>query len=307
MKLKNKRYFLILFLVVTNGVLFSQQYPQFTQYTYNMNVVNPAYAGSRESLSVNMLGKTQWVGVEGAPKTGTFSIHSPIGENVGLGFSAIYDEIGPLKDTYLFGDFSYTLRVSDQAQLALGLKAGVSLQTINPALFRFNNSQSFNTDFNNKVSPNFGVGAYYFEEKFYAGISIPNILETDFFQRNSGSASAPTKSAALFLTSGYVFDLNREIKLKPATMIRYQNGFPISVDISATAFFQDTFELGVSYRYNQSINFLAAINVNDNFRFGYAYDYSIGDLSTFNNGSHEVLLLFDLPVGERIKRRLRCF
>lgn len=307
MHTKLQKYFLILILLVVNFGLFSQQYPQFTQYTYNMNVINPAYAGSRESLSVNMLGKSQWIGVEGAPKTGTFSIHSPIGEKVGLGLSAIFDEIGPLKDTYVYADFSYTIRVSRVGQLAFGLKGGFSFQNINPDLFRFNNIQSFNNDFNNKVSPNFGAGAFYFEEKFYFGASIPNILDTSFFQRNSGSVSAPSKSTAFFLTTGYVFDINREVKFKPSTMIRYTDGFPLSIDISANAFFQEKFELGVSYRYNQSINFLAAINVNDNFRFGYAFDYTVGNLSAFNNGSHEILLLFDLPVGERVKRRFNCF
>lgn len=306
-KKKFRYYFVILFLLGVNDIVFSQQSPQYTQYAYNMNIVNPAYAGSRGSLSVNMLGKTQWIGVEGAPRTATLSIHSPIGQNVGLGFSAIYDEIGPLKDTHLYGDFSYTLRVSNVGQLALGLKAGVSFQNINPLLFRFNNNQTFNNDFNNKLSPNFGVGAYYFEDKFYLGASIPNILNTTFFERNLGSASAPSENSAIFLTSGYVFDINNDVKLKPSTMVRYQDEFPISVDISGTIFYQDQLEFGVSYRYNQSVNFLAAINVNDNFRFGYAYDYTLGELSTFSKGSHEILLLFDLPIGGRLERKRLWF
>jgi type IX secretion system PorP/SprF family membrane protein len=272
-----------------------------------MNVVNPAYAGLRESLSVNILSKSQWIGVEGAPKTGTFSIHSPVGEKLGLGFSAIFDEIGPLKDTYVYADFSYTIRVSNEGQLAFGLKGGFSFQNINPDLFRFNTAQSFNNDFNNKVSPNFGTGIYYFEEKFYVGASIPNILNTSFFQRNSGSVSTPSKSSAFFLTSGYVFDINRNVKFKPSTMIRYSEGFPLSVDVSGNVFFEEKLELGISYRYDQSVNFLAAINVNNNFRFGYVYDYTLGDLSTFNNGSHEILLMFDLPVGRRLERKRLWF
>jgi type IX secretion system PorP/SprF family membrane protein len=294
-------------MIAIHGIVFSQQYPQFTQYTYNMNIVNPAYAGSRESLSINMLGKKQWVGVEGSPETATFSIHSPVGKNVGLGLSAIYDQLGPLKETHIYGDFSYTLQLSNKGKLALGLKGGVSFQNIDPSLFRFNENESTPNDFVNKTSPNIGVGAYYYQENFYIGASIPNILDTSFFERESGAVSRVSKSTAFFLTSGYVFKMHKDLQIKPAAMIRYSEGSPVSVDVSGTVFIQNNLEIGLSYRYEQSLNFMTAIFVNDNFRVGYAYDYSVGKLSNFNNGSHEILLLFDLANGERGRRRLVCF
>jgi type IX secretion system PorP/SprF family membrane protein len=295
-------YFVILLFLGVSDIVFSQQNFNYTQYTYSMSIVNPAYAGSRESLSVNVLWKTQWLGIEGAPKTSTLSIHSPLGEKVGLGFSAVYDEVGPLKDTHLYGDFSYAVRVSLKGQLAFGLKGGVSLQNINSALFMFNENESFDNDFENKVSPNFGVGVYYFQDFFYVGASIPRILDTNFSTINSGSTSRVSKNTAFFITSGYVFEINRDLKLKPSTMIRYSKDLLMSIDVSATAFIKDKLEIGASYRHNESINFMAGVFVSDSFRIGYSYDYTIGDLSTFNNGSHEILFLFDLPLGKRIKR-----
>lgn len=299
-----QNYFLIIVFIGASCSYYSQQYPQYTQYTYNMNVVNPAYAGSRDGFTINSIGKKQWVGVEGSPKTGTLSIHSPVGRNVGLGFSAIYDEIGPLKDTHIHGDFSYSLTLTDQSKLALGIKAGVSFQNLNSSLFKFNELQNFNNDFNNTVSPNFGFGVFYYEEKFYIGASIPNFLTTEFLERNTGFVSTVSKSSAIFLTSGYVIDISKNYKIKPTTMIRYAAGYPVSFDVSATAFLQKTVEVGVSYRYKQSMNYLFAINVNSKFKIGYAYDYSLGDLSIFNNGSHEILLLYNLPKIDRGRKRL---
>ncbi len=298
-ELKNKRnfYFIIVMYLGLLQTINAQQYPQYTQYTYNMTIVNPAYAGSRNALSINMLGRTQWVGVEGAPKTGTLSIHSPVGlhENMGLGFSAIYDQVGPLKETHLYADISYTLDVSYSGKLAFGLKGGVSFQNLNQSLLNFNSSQSFTANLNNRTYPNFGFGMYYNEEKFYVGVSIPNILQTNFLNSESGLITETSKNSTFFIASGYVFEINDDIQLKPSFLVKYSSVLPTSFDLSATVFIQNKLELGTSYRLSESMSFVAALFVNDNLRIGYAYDYSVGNLSGYSNGSHEIMLLFDLP------------
>ena len=272
----------------------AQQDPQYTQYMYNMNIVNPAYAGSYDALALNFLGRSQWVGIDGAPETLTFNLHAPVGKNVGLGFSAIADKIGPLTEQNVYADFSYTLKVSEEANLAFGIKTGFSamnaplslLETTNPGDPAFDNNL-------NRINPNFGLGAFYYKERFYLGFSMPNILQTVHFERSNGAITRATDVMHMFLTSGYVFDLTNEIKLKPSTMIKAVPGAPLSIDLSGNLLFNDSFELGLSYRLDDSVSALVNVRASRNLRIGYAYDYTISNLGDFNTGSHEIFLLFD--------------
>ena len=184
----------VLFLISFTSV-FGQQDAQYTQYMYNMNVLNPAYAGSRGNLSIGMLGRTQWVGIEGAPQTLTFSLNSPVGKNVGMGLSVIADTYGPVQEQNVFGDFSYTLKTSEFGRLALGLKAGasflnVNLLSLNPNDPEFSDALSNNV---NEVFPNIGAGAYYYTDRFYLGLSAPNFIERDHLNNDSGIASTATE------------------------------------------------------------------------------------------------------------------
>ncbi len=281
----------------------AQQDPQYTQYMYNMNIVNPAYAGSYDALALNFLARTQWVGIDGAPETLTFNIHAPVGKDVGLGLSVISDKIGPLTEQSVFADFSYTLKLSETANLAFGVKAGISnmnaplslLQTTNPGDPAFDNNL-------NKTNPNFGLGAYYYKEKFYLGLSMPNILKTVHFERSNGAITRATDEMHMFLTSGYVFDVSDDIKLKPSTLIKAVPGAPLSIDFSGNVLFNDNFELGLSYRLDESVSALVNVKATSNLRIGYAYDYTLTNLGDFNTGSHEIFLLFDFNfVRDKIK------
>jgi len=275
----------------------AQQDPQYTQYMYNMNIVNPAYAGSLDYLSVNFLARSQWVGIDGAPKTLTLGIHSPVGRRVGLGLSVIVDKLGPVQEQNLYGDFSYTLPVSEKGKLAFGLKAGFTffkadLNAIVPYLTEANDALFIDNNIN-KALPNFGVGAFYYTDKFYVGLSIPNLLETLHFERSGGQVTKATEVKHYFLTSGYVFKLTNNIKFKPSTMVKVVSGAPLSIDVSGNFLFNDKFEIGLSHRLNESVSALINIRAKDNLRIGYAYDYTITDLGAFNSGSHEVFLLFN--------------
>lgn len=280
----------------------AQQDPQYTQYMYNMNVLNPAYAGSKDALNINFLARSQWVGFEGAPKTITLGLHAPVGKNVGLGLSVIVDKLGPLEEQNIYGDFSYTLNLNNNAKLALGLKAGYTfynlcipcLTTITPG------DESLNNNNANKAFPNFGVGAFYYTEKFYAGVSIPNLLQSFHFDKSGGQVTRASETKHLFLTTGYVFNLSQSLKLKPSIMAKAIEGTPLSIDFSGNLLFNDKIEAGLSYRLDESFSALINIRVSKSLRIGYAYDHTLTNLQEFNTGSHEVLLLFNFG-SENVK------
>lgn len=287
-------------LLMFGSVLYSQQDIQATQYMYHMNVMNPAYAGARGTLSLNMLGRTQWVGIEGAPETATFSIHSPFKKNVGMGVSIVYDQLGPVKETNAYVDFSYTLNTSTEGKLAFGLKAGATSHVINRSLLLTLNpeDQLLNNSEANRFSPNFGVGMFYYTQNYYLGLSVPNILKSKYYKTKKGYTSNASETAHYFLTTGYVFELNENLDLKPSTLIKAAVGAPVSIDLSLNALISDKLELGVSYRLDDSVSAMIGFNLNPDLRLGYAYDYTLSDFGEFNNGSHEIMLLYDVRRSE---------
>jgi type IX secretion system PorP/SprF family membrane protein len=289
--MKKIKILLGVMIMLSLSSVYGQQDPQYTQYMYNQNVLNPAYAGSKGVMSIGMLGRTQWVGVEGAPQTLTLSIHSPVGRNVGLGFSVIHDEIGPAIEDNLYADFSYTIHTSEEGNLAFGLKAGFTFLNV-----RSLDGQLADPSLNepvNKATPNFGAGVFYYKQKFYVGLSIPNFLETRHLESDNGIVSTASEKMHYFLTSGYVFDVSEDVKLKPSAMVKAVIGAPVSVDLSVNALINEKFELGLSYRFDDSVSAILGLNISDDMRIGYAYDYTTSNFGQFNSGSHEIMLLFD--------------
>lgn len=280
------------------SLAYSQQDPQYTQYMYNMNVLNPAYAGSQGTLSLGLLGRTQWVGLQGAPRTLTAAIHAPVGRNVGLGFSVIADEIGPVKEQNVYADFSYTMETSDEGRLAFGLKGGFTFQTID--FLRLSTNQQGDPLFSenlNKTYPNFGAGVFYYTDEFYVGLSMPNMLETRYFEKKAGLITTASEKMHYFLTSGYVFDVSEDLKLKPSVMLKAVSGAPLSVDLSGNALIYEKLELGLSWRIDDSVSGMINFLVAPNLRLGYAYDYTTSNLGDFNSGSHEIFLLYNVDMS----------
>lgn len=272
--------------------VFGQQDPQYTQYMYNMNVLNPAYAGSKGVTSIGILGRTQWVGVEGAPRTVTLSGHAPMGKAVGLGMSIIHDEIGPVKEDNVYADFSYTIFTSDVGRLAFGLKAGVTFLDVRETIMVDDDPDPLNVPIH-QTSPNFGAGVYYYTNKFYVGLSAPNFLETEHLEKEGGVVSTASEKMHYFATAGYVFDIADNLKLKPSTMLKATDGAPISLDLSLNLLVDERVELGLSHRIDDSISAMVGFQVNNDFRVGYAYDYTTTRFGNFNSGTHEIMLLFD--------------
>ena len=306
--MKKIKFILVGLMGLITSLSYSQQDPQYTQYMYNMNVLNPAYAGSQGTLSLGLLGRTQWVGLQGAPRTITAAIHAPVGRNVGLGFSVIADEIGPVKEQNVYADFSYTMETSDEGRLAFGLKGGFTFQTID--FLRLSTDQQGDPLFSenlNKTYPNFGAGVFYYTDEFYIGLSMPNMLESRYFEKKAGIITTASEKMHYFLTSGYVFDVSEDLKLKPSVMFKAVSGAPLSVDLSGNALIYEKLELGLSYRIDDSISGMINFLVAPNLRLGYAYDYTTSNLGDFNSGSHEVFLLYNVDLSRGNLKSPRFF
>lgn len=293
--MKNIISFAVLLISITS---FAQQDALFTQYMYNMSVINPAYATNNPGV-VNFGGlyRTQWVGMEGAPRTGTFFAHTPLNEKVEVGLSFVNDQIGGgiINQNNVFGDFAYVLPVSDEAKLSLGLKAGASFFNLNAA--NLDRGVDADAAFGNvsKVLPNIGVGAFYFHDRYYVGFSAPNLLQNQTTATVNGiQTSVQTKSIHYFLTGGYIFDLTSNLKYKPAFMFRSVMSAPVSFDITNNVLINEKLELGIGYRINTAVIGNVIFSIKPNLRIGYSYDYSTNSLQKYNSGSHEILLLFNL-------------
>jgi len=305
-----KKIYFIAILALAISELRAQQDPHYTQYMYNMSVMNPAYAGSKESISGGLLYRKQWIEIEDAPTTGTFFIHSPVGRNVGLGLSVISDKIGPVEENNVYADFSYTLNLGGEHKLAFGLKGGLTMHKIDfDYIFTTLPDQSpldpFSSGNPNNTFLNIGSGVFYYTDKYYVAFSVPNMLKSkylDFSGRQYG-----TEVIHYFLTGGYVFDLNPNLKFKPSAMIKSSVNAPTSVDVSANFMFYDKLELGATYRREDSFGGMVNFAVTPGLRIGYAYDHVISDLKTVTPASHEVMLLFDINIPKKVSRSPRYF
>ena len=285
----NKIKFIVLLFLIAELNSFAQQNSQYTQYMYNMSVINPAYSGSSGIPVVRVAGRTQWVNILVAPRTASFSLDAPVGRSVGLGFSVIHDRIGPVRENIVTGDFSYTIFTSDEGRLAFGLKGGFrsfdigTLTTIDP--------DPINVPIN-RISAVVGAGVFYYTDKFYAGFSSPNLLKTKYDDRDVAVITDANDSAPFYLTSGYVFDITDDIKLKPSTMFKMASGSPISIDISTNLLINNNLEFGLSYRFDDSMAAMIGIQASQKIRFGYAFEYSTSNFGRFNSGTHELLLIY---------------
>ncbi|WP_425433045.1 PorP/SprF family type IX secretion system membrane protein [Flavobacterium album] len=290
-------------LIVYALQLHAQQDPQYTQYMYNTLTVNPAYTGSTGNLEATLQHRTQWVGIDGAPQTQAFSIHSPMfDEHVGLGLSVVNDRLGPSNETYVNGNFSYTIPLGLDTKLAFGLRAGARMLNIDWSKGRAyqDGDPLLNTNINNRINPTIGSGIYVYDEKWYAGISVPNFLRSDYY--NDVQEATVQDRLHYYVMGGYVFDLTEDVKFKPAVLAKIVSGSPLIVDASANFLLQDIVTLGVSYRWDDSVSGLAGFQITKGIFAGYSYDYSVTQLNKYNNGSHEIILRFQLvPNGSRIK------
>lgn len=297
--------FIVLLLFVSTVFMMpstqAQQDSQYTQYMYNTSSVNPAYAGSRGSLNIMGVYRNQWVGLDGAPETLNFSAHSPIGvRGVGLGLGFTSEKIGPSAESVVAVDFSYTLTLGYDIKFAFGLKGGVSMWDLDPSKLNIYDPNDYNLRQENSSSPIIGAGAYLYTEKWYVGLSSPNILETQHY--DDIKVSTASEKTHIYLIGGYIFNLNPNLKLKPAILAKAVVGAPLALDFSANALLYDSVTLGLAYRLDAAVSAMAGFQISDQFMVGYAYDYDTTALGNYNDGSHEIFLRFEL--GTRLKAKV---
>ena len=273
---------------------------------YNTLSFNPAYAGSRGTTSVYLSQRSQWVGLEGAPTTNALSYHSPLGSsNVGIGLSLLNDAIGPVEENLISLDISYSIQTSYDSQLAFGLRASAHMLNVDfTQLNIFNPSDVLaQSNINNRVSPNIGFGMFWYSDKSYVGFSIPNLLETSHINKglNSSVSSISKERLHYHFTAGHVFNISQDILFKPAILTKIVSGTPFQLDLSSNFQIYDKFTIGASYRLDAAVSFLGGFQINRNWLLGYAYDFDTNNLSTYNSGSHEVFLRYEVFRSNRVK------
>ena len=289
----NSQYFICLLFVLCLNIVSTnaQQTPHYTQYLYNMQVINPAYVGFRSDLSISLLSRQQWVGVEGAPKTSTFSINGRTSTGLGIGLTVVNDKLGLVESNNINIDASYTLTTSAASRLAIGLKGGITFFDNNLAQGITPDNDVYSS-FNGRYS-NVGFGALYYTQDYFVGFSVPYILKTPLFNTfETSNALSETNYKNFFLSAGAIFNLSENVLFKPSTIIKHTANLPLSVDINSNFLYKEIIETGLSYRYKNSVSALFAVIINEKFRVGYTYDYRLDNFGS-NLSSHEIVLHID--------------
>lgn len=303
-----KRIKIIAFLILTLVVLLqvkqasAQQDPMYTQYMDNLQVLNPGYAGSQGIGNILMVARSQWVEFDGAPATRSFTYNTSYDEqNVGVGFSLMSDQIGPLKQTGFYADYSYFLPVSQKFKLGLGLKGGVSFYRANlVALQTVDSDPVFNHDIYENFLPNVGVGLFLFSETTYFGVSVPKLIDNIIINEEVQTDYINKQQRHMYFVAGHRFDISEDFQLKTNGMMRKVKSAPLSVDMTVMGGFRDKFWVGAMYRFGDAYGMLVKFNPSPKMSIGYAYDITISELSAFNSGTHEIMFSYNLDLFGRV-------
>jgi type IX secretion system PorP/SprF family membrane protein len=312
MKILYKIKKVLLALLIVGGPLYSigQQDPMYTQYIFNLQTVNPAYAGSWQTLGFMALTRNQWVGIAGHPTTQTFSFQTPFtSQNVGVGFDAVIDKLGSERRLMFNLDYSYRINLSYNTSLRFGLKGGFtnynndlnSYQTVDgapdPVLMGV---------VENKFMPNIGTGLFLSSPKYYLSLSLPRLIQNSF-KENAGNFSKLSEIRELYFAGGLVLNLSDNIKFKPTFMTKAVVGSPFQYDISANFLLAEKFWIGGMYRSGDSFGAIAQWIINNKFRIGYAADFTLTDMRHYHQGVHEVMISYEIAFTKRIYTSPRYF
>jgi len=298
MKVLKKIRFVLVF-AIGNLALQAQQDPMYTHYMDNTLVVNPAYAGSRDALTVTGLYRSQWVNMKGAPIDQTITMHAPIkSEHIGMGFSVSNDKIGPTNNTSMVVDFAYRMNLTKKSKLALGLSGGVNIFQANLSSLQLDQQSdpTFQNNITNKITPNVGFGAYYSRERFYAGASVSNLIQNKYssLSQPNGQDLIAQQQRHYYLIAGAVFNLADNLAFKPTGLLKITEASPIELDLTASFIIVKRLLVGAMFRTGDAVGALVGFDITPQFHIGYSYDWSYGlKTSAYNQGSHEVILRYD--------------
>jgi type IX secretion system PorP/SprF family membrane protein len=278
------------------GALLAQQAPLFSQYMHNEYVLNPAVAGSKTYTPIRSVIRSQWTGIEGQPNTQTLSIHGRLKRHTGIGGYIFNDNIGPISQTGVSASYAYHMQLGETSQLSLGLGAMAYLYKLKTNELHFDSQGSTDNVLNEgnfkAFYPNFSFGAFYYSEKFYAGISVPELMQTKI--TSSEEFFIMKQVRHYYLMSGYTFHMGEKYKLEPSTLVKYVHGAPVELDLSAKFTAYDKFSLGASYRSNDAVVAFLGFTFQERWHLGYSYDITMTELSKYTRGSHELMLGYDI-------------
>lgn len=288
--MKNLKFILIVILSGTGIYANAQQDPHFTQYFDNTLFYNPAYAGSRDMLNVTAIHREQWAGVDGRPRSTTLSIHSPLPyESVGVGITAVNDMAGPIRQTIIAADISYSLRFKNKTKLSFGVKAGVNLLGFDrDKLYNAGNPVSAMQQIENRANPNIGFGVLYHGPKFFFGVSTPKLIQNTY-----DGTDFNKEKRHYFATLGYIFKLHEKWKLRPSAQFKITEGAPFSMDASLAAIYNNRLWFGALYRLDAALGAFVQVQISPRFKLGIASDFGTQKLRQYNSGTFEVLLSYD--------------
>lgn len=280
---------IILFVLIISTVGNAQQQATYAQYMFNGMAINPAYAGSHEALSASFLSRFQNVGLEGAPTTQTFSAHSPlVNQRMAVGFMVVHDKIGIIGQTGISGVYAYRIPMLNGANFSFGLQAGIGMYNA-----RYSQLDTFQPDILfaedvRQTRPNFGAGVFYSANSWYAGLSIPHMINNVFTR--STNFKTVKQANPIIVSGGYVFTINQMFKVKPNFLFKLVDERPVELDVNAHLLFDEVLWFGLSYKFSNAFTMMTELQVTDQLRFGYAYSVTTGLIRTAELGSHEILL-----------------
>jgi len=293
-----KKTLLALLMVIGTLISKGQQDPMYSQYIFNLQTVNPAYVGYWQTTGLTALSRDQWVGITGHPTTQTLSFQTPLrSQNVGIGFNVVKDQVGLEKRLMFNIDYSYQIMLTDNSSLRFGIKGGFTNYSNNLGQYVQNNPNDplFQGDIQNKFMPNFGIGMFLSNPKYYISLSLPALLQSKY-QPNANNFATTTTVRHLFVAGGMMFDLSDNLKFKPSIMTQTVVGAPFLYDISANFLIAEKFWVGAMYRSGDAVAAIAQWIINKKLRFGYAYDFTTTDLRNYNRGVHEVMISYEFVV-----------
>lgn len=277
------------------STVIGQQQAQFTQYVDNMVYYNPAYAGSHEGMSISALHRQQWAGFDGAPMSTTFGLHTPLIKNLGLGVSMLNDKVGPINSTWANVSVSYTVNFENRGKLAFGINGGFNLLNGNLLNLHQMNAgdQSLNVQYSNDFKPNFGAGVYYHSDKWFAGFAVPHILDNAKDIGDILNEDFMAQRHYYLMFGGYI-PANEILKLRPSAMLKITENAPFALDMSLAFILYDKLWLGANYRLIESAGIFAQYQISNQFKIGYAFEYSTTKLRSHNAGTHELMISYDI-------------
>jgi type IX secretion system PorP/SprF family membrane protein len=300
---------ILVFILFCSLASYAQQDALFTQYMFNKLLVNPAYAGSKEVFTIDMLNRTQWVNIDGAPETFTISAHTAMrNKNVGLGLYLYRDVLGPTNTQGMMGTYAYRIYMGSSS-LAFGLQFGFSYYDFNWAAMNLKDQDyMFDPQDIRRITPDANFGIYYQSNRMFLGVSSKQLLQNEYgYAVKDGKSSFSKLTRHFYLMGGFAMPLADKIMFRPSMMAKYTPNAPIQIDLNASVLFKDVFWVGASYRSAKAISIMTEFKISERLKLGYSYDVYLNELQPFNYGSHEIRLGYEFPLYESRMRTPRYF